>query len=90
MSGHENHSGHDHPPSAVGPVWTRRILRTFWALCIIAVVLDFVLHRHVEHPLENLPAFYPLWGFVGIVVLVFLSRGLRSLVMRGEDYYDDR
>ena len=91
MSGPNGNSGHDHhPPSSVGPVWTRRILGGFWTLCIFAVVLDFVIDRKIEHPWEGLKEFYPLWGFVGIVVLVLLSRGLRALVMRGEGYYDDR
>ena len=80
--------GHEHAPSSVGPVWTRRILGAFFVLCAISVVAEFFADRHTEHPWEPLFAFYPLWGFVGIVVLVFLSRVLRGIVMRGEDYYD--
>lgn len=90
MRGPNGGSGHEHPPSSVGPVWTRRILGGFWFLCVVSVVLDFVIHRHTEHPWEGIKEFYPLWGFVSIVVLVFLSRALRALVMRGEGYYDDR
>jgi hypothetical protein len=56
--------------------------------CAIAVLAEFVAHRHVEHPWEGFFAFYALWGFVGIVVLVLLSKLLRRIVMRPEDYYD--
>jgi uncharacterized membrane protein YeaQ/YmgE (transglycosylase-associated protein family) len=84
--GHAGHEGH--PPSSVGPRATRIILGIFFAACALAVLADFVAHRHVEHPWEGLFAFYALWGFVGIVVLVFLSKLLRRIVMRPEDYYD--
>jgi len=51
-------------------------------------VLDFVVDRYVEHPLEAWSVFYPLFGFVGISCLILLSKVLRRLVMRREDYYD--
>lgn len=37
----------------------------------------------------DFPASYALYGFVACVILVLLGRVLRSVVMRGEDYYDD-
>jgi len=54
----------------------------------LLVVLDFVIHRHVYHSWENLPAFYPIYGFVGCVVLVIVARWMRTFLMRSEDYYD--
>ncbi|MEZ4414591.1 MAG: hypothetical protein R3E10_02445 [Gemmatimonadota bacterium] len=88
MSTSNAQGGQDHAPPSVGPVWTRRILTVFFALCVGSVLAEFAVHRHSEHPWEGLFAFYPLWGFVGIVVLVVLSKLLRTFVMRGEDYYD--
>ena len=85
MSAHDN--GH-HAPNSVPPEWTRRILRAFFAGCVILVVLDFVYHRHVYHSWERIPAFHALWGFVGLAFLIQVSKGLRRLVMRPEDYYD--
>ena len=74
-------------------VWDKKenvtlLLRVLYALCAVLVVLDLFVHRHSEHPWEHVVAFYPLYGFVGIVVLVLAAKGLRRLVMRPEDYYD--
>jgi hypothetical protein len=68
----------------------KRLFGVLYAVCAILVVLEFVIHRHIEHPWEHLPEFYPLYGFVGIVLLVLGARVLRRLVMRSEDYYDVR
>lgn len=71
-----------------------RLLRVLYAVSAVLVLLDLVVHRHTEHPWEHVIAFYPLYGFVGIVVLVLVAKVLRALVMRPEDYYggdaDDR
>ena len=66
-----------------------RLLGVLYAVCAVLVVLDLVVDRHSEHPWEHVVAFYPLYGFVGIVVLVLAAKGLRRLVMRPEDYYGD-
>jgi len=74
-------------------VWDRRenVQRLFgvlYAVCAVLVLLDLVVHRHAEHPWEHVVEFYPLYGFVGIVILVIAAKGLRRLAMRPEDYYD--
>lgn len=66
----------------------KRVLHVFYVLCAILFVLDFVIHRHVMHSLENLWGFYPVYGFVGCVVLVFVATWMRTFLMRSEDYYD--
>jgi hypothetical protein len=70
------------------PENVRWLLRAFYAVCALLVAGDLVAHRHVVHPWERLLGFYPLYGFVGIVVLVILAKLLRRAVMRPEDYYD--
>lgn len=64
------------------------ILRVFYAICVLLVVLDFVVHRHIYIWFETLPAFYALYGFVACVVLVLLAKVMRVVLMRDEDYYD--
>jgi len=64
------------------------LVRAFYVLCAGLVVADFFVHRHEVHPWERLVAFYPLYGFVGIVVLVYVAKLLRRISMRPEDYYD--
>ena len=66
----------------------RLLVRSLVACCVILFGLDFILHRHVDHPWESLPGFYAIYGFVACVILVMLARELRKLVMRDEDYYD--
>ncbi len=68
------------------------LFSVFYALCLILVVLDLllgrVIDRHRDHAWESLPVFYPLYGFVGIVVLVLIAKLMRRVLMRPEDYYD--
>ena len=64
------------------------LFNVFYALCAIVVVLDLVIHRHEVHPWERLLAFYPLYGFIGIVILVLIAKQMRRVLMRPEDFYD--
>ena len=66
-----------------------KILRVFYALCGLLVLVELVVHRHSTHPWEGLFAFYALYGFVACVLLVVLAKGMRLFLMRGEDYYGD-
>jgi phosphatidylserine synthase len=70
------------------PANVRRVLALLYAVCALLLLADFVLHRHVEHPLEGLPGFYAVFGLVGCVSLVLAAKQLRRWVMRPEDYYD--
>lgn len=66
------------------------ILKTFYALCLILVLLDFFVHRHIYVYFETIPAFYAIYGFVACVVLVVLAKIMRKGLMRDEHYYDAR
>lgn len=71
----------------------QRIRYVLYVACVLLALADFIVHRHVEMPLEKLPAFYAGYGFLALVTVVMLARGLRRLVGRKEDYYekhDDR
>ena len=39
-------------------------------------------------PIEEIPAFFELFGFFAFVFIVFAGTALRKLIMRSEDYYD--
>jgi len=56
----------------------------------VLFVMDFIIHRHVSHEMESIPGFYAIYGFVGCVVLVVVARWMRVLLMRDEDYYEDK
>lgn len=71
------------------------IIRSLYIVCTVLVVIDIfaVLHlgveRHIVHPLEKIPAYYPIYGFVGCVILVVIAKEMRKFLMRKESYYDD-
>ena len=71
------------------PENVQRLLRVFYAACIILALLDFVIHRHVNHSLESIWLFYPIYGFAGCVLLVLVAKWMRTFLMRDESYYDD-
>lgn len=66
----------------------KRLLNIFYICCALLVILDFIIHRHIMHSWENVWAFYPIYGFVGCVVLVVIASWMRTFLMRDEDYYD--
>lgn len=67
----------------------RKLLKIFYGICILLVMVDFIVHRHIYHSWEKIPAFYAVYGFVGCVVLVLIAKEMRKFLMRGEDYYDE-
>ena len=75
-------------PNSVPSPWAGRILVIFFVLCALLLGLDF-LRSEKHHPLEEWPILYPLFGFLGISLLILVAKGLRRLTMRSEDYYDD-
>ena len=66
-----------------------KVLKVFYVICALLVIADFIVHRHVYHDWENVPAFYAIYGFVGCVTLVLIAKQMRKFLMRGEDYYDE-
>ncbi|NOY72340.1 MAG: hypothetical protein GXP14_08180 [Gammaproteobacteria bacterium] len=81
----QNHKEHlfDKPENV------ERLLKGFYAICILLVIADFVVHRHVSLSWEEIPAFYALYGFIACVVLVVIAKAMRKVIMRKEDYYDE-
>lgn len=67
----------------------RKLRIVLYVACALLVVADFLVHRHVAMPAERLPVFYALYGFVALVTVVMAAKGLRRLVKRDENYYDD-
>ena len=65
-----------------------RFLMVFYVVCGVLLLLDFIVHRHTMHDWEKLPGFYAIFGFVAFVMLVIVSKLMRKLLMRKEDYYD--
>jgi len=66
----------------------KRILYFLYGCCLLLFALDFVINRHIYHSWEKLWGFYPIYGFVGCVVLVLVAKWMRTFLMRPEDYYE--
>ena len=66
----------------------KRVLQLFYVCCVVLLLLDLVIHRHVLHSWENLFGFYPVYGFIGCVILVLIAKWMRTFLMRDEDYYE--
>ncbi|WP_394132367.1 hypothetical protein [Shewanella maritima] len=66
----------------------QKILKVFYVICVLLVLADFIVHRHIYHNWENVPGFYAIYGFVGCVILVLIAKGMRKVLMKEEDYYD--
>lgn len=69
---------------------TNKVLLGLGAICFALAIADFLRHRHGVFEVERSPLFFAVFGFVVYATLIFLSRVLRRLVMRPEDYYGER
>lgn len=64
------------------------LVRTLYLVCIVLILLDFIVHRHITVEWESFPGFYALFGFLAYVTIVLTSYLLRKILQRREDYYD--
>lgn len=72
------------------PKNVKLVIRMLYISCFVLFAMDLVIHRHTVHPWESFTGFYAIYGFLACVILVLLARELRKVVMRDEDYYDQK
>jgi len=71
----------------------KNVDKVYWSVIVVSVLLffaDALYHKHPEFGIEKTFGFYGIYGFVACVGLVLAAKGLRRLLMRGEDFYDDK
>lgn len=68
----------------------KRAFGIFFAVCTGLLLADLLYHKHVVLEPETWFGFYGFYGFIACVVLVLVAKELRKIVMRREDYYDER
>ncbi len=58
--------------------------------CSLGVLLaaEFFIHPHPAFYFEQIKGFSAVYGFFSCVLLIFLAKLLRLIVMKKEDYYD--
>lgn len=71
------------------PANVTKIVYALVAACVALVVIDPFVHKHGYFPIEHFPGFYAVCGLVACVLMVLVSKALRVVVKRSEDYYDD-
>ena len=64
------------------------VIRCSYIICILLLLLDFILHRHVTREWEGFTGFYALFGFTACVTIVLTAKQLRKILKRKKDYYD--
>lgn len=91
-------STHEHEESGWfdDPKNVRKIIITLVVTCILLVVGSEITaylhlwHKHTYFPVEKvMPGFYALFGFVAYCGIVWAAVGLRELISREENYYDE-
>lgn len=78
------------PGWADKPENVQRIWYGLIAVCVLLTIADFFYEKHPYFPIENLPNFYGVYGFVGCVFLVLAAAQLRKVLMRPENYYEKK
>ncbi|MEX2469384.1 MAG: hypothetical protein WD396_06495 [Pseudohongiellaceae bacterium] len=69
------------------PEIRQRIRYALFTICGLLVMADLIVQRYTYLPVEEIPAFYAFYGFAALVGVVLLSKALRQVVGRKEDYY---
>jgi hypothetical protein len=66
--------------------------KIYWGLVVICAALflgDALYQKHPEFSFEKTFGFYALFGFGAFVFIVFVAKGLRKILKRGEEFYAD-
>ena len=59
-----------------------------WVFCALLLLVEPLVHKHPEFPIDSAFGFYGWYGFLCCVGLVLTAKGLRVLLKRPEDYYE--
>ncbi|MEZ5852546.1 MAG: hypothetical protein R3D68_18085 [Hyphomicrobiaceae bacterium] len=91
---HKPADGVGHAPEGEAPHWLERpenvnkIVKGLYAVSALLFLFDWFVHKHSNFAIEHVFGFYGLYGFIGCVFLVVAAKGMRTILMRPEDYYD--
>jgi hypothetical protein len=66
----------------------RRLLRLFYGMLAVLLVLDLFIEKHADFPWEGYADFFAGFGFVSCTLVILIAKLLRVFVKRREDYYE--
>lgn len=65
----------------------------YWFILILLTFVSIaveLLAPHYEHWWNRVPAFFAVFGFIGCVLIIFVSKALgRLFIQKKEEYYND-
>lgn len=68
---------------------SRRLLWILlWAICVVFVLLEFTIKRKAYFPIEKIPFFFAILGFVACAVSILVAKALGNVLKVPEDYYE--
>jgi len=70
------------------PKNVKKLLITFYCSLVILLISEFFIHPHPAFFFEHVKGFSAVYGFFSCVLLIFLAKLLRLIVMKKENYYD--
>lgn len=60
-------------------------------LSLASLAAEFSIGQHGDHWWSSIPAFYIIFGFIGCLAIIFVSKFLGKLFLQQkENYYNDR
>jgi hypothetical protein len=68
---------------------TKPVLFVLGAICLGLAAADFFRERHGHFDIESMPLIWCVFGFAVYVVVIFMAKALRRVILRPEDYYGD-
>jgi hypothetical protein len=66
----------------------KRLRMGFFLALVMVLIAEAFVEMHGEFAIEHFYGFYAVYGFISYVLLIFVAKGLRKIIMRKEDYYD--
>ncbi|MBU1195924.1 MAG: hypothetical protein KKE62_06635 [Proteobacteria bacterium] len=70
------------------PKNVKRLQTGFFLALIVLLIAESFVEMHGYFSVEHFYGFYAVYGFISYVLLIFLAKLLRKIIMRKEDYYD--
>jgi len=70
------------------PKNVRRLWRGFLGVLALLVLLEACVEIHPHFAIDAVVGFHAWFGFLACAVLVFLAKGLGTLLKRPDDYYE--
>ena len=67
----------------------RRLQIGFFAALVLVLIAEAFVDMHGQFYVEHFYGFYAVYGFMSYVLLIFIAKLLRKVLMRKEEYYDD-